>query len=100
MQPPIRFSKTHLAKASNQSVKLTKNLPVVRNSPMAHLFTAKSLAAWELAVKSQVHVPRDDTPVGWRIEEPEEKVEQTQWEVGEAPNFLHCGEWLTRWLPP
>lgn len=73
-QPPIQFSKSHVAKAMANSVKLTKNLPLARNSPMAHLFMTKSLAAWELSVKNRVEERHDVMPPGWRIEA-EAKVE-------------------------
>ncbi|KAI5121631.1 hypothetical protein M0805_001160 [Coniferiporia weirii] len=73
--PPAQFSGSHTAKAMAKSVKLSRNLAIVRNSPMSHLFTTKSLAAWELSVKSRVEVPRDDIPVGWRAVEPELKEE-------------------------
>lgn len=74
-QPPIQFSKCAVAKAMANSIKLTRNLSVARNSPMAHLFMAKSLTAWELSVKNRVDVPKDDMPVGWRIE-PDVKTEE------------------------
>ncbi|THH10365.1 hypothetical protein EW145_g1395 [Phellinidium pouzarii] len=67
------FTGTHTAKAMNQSVKLSKNLLIVRNSPMSHLFTTKSLTAWELSVKSRIDTPKDDVPAGWRTTEPEPK---------------------------
>lgn len=72
VQPPIQFSRSHTAKAMATSVKLSKNLPVVRRSPMAHLFTTKSSTAWELSVKSKVETPKDDIPVGWRTVDPEQ----------------------------
>ncbi|EJD07640.1 uncharacterized protein FOMMEDRAFT_143962 [Fomitiporia mediterranea MF3/22] len=67
IQPPIQVSGSHTTKSMAKSLKLSKNLPVVRSSPMSHLFTTKSLAAWELSVKSKVEVPKDDIPAGWRI---------------------------------
>ncbi|OCB86358.1 hypothetical protein A7U60_g6476 [Sanghuangporus baumii] len=74
-QPPIKFSGSHSARAMAKSIKLSKNLPVVRNSPMSHLFTAKSLAAWELSVKSKTEIIKDDIPAGWKAVEPEQKGE-------------------------
>ncbi|KAL5536835.1 hypothetical protein ACEPAF_658 [Sanghuangporus sanghuang] len=74
-QPPIKFSGSHSARAMAKSIKLSKNLPVVRNSPMSHLFTAKSLAAWELSVKSKTEIIKDDIPAGWKAAEPEQKGE-------------------------
>ncbi|KAL5531742.1 hypothetical protein ACEPAG_4619 [Sanghuangporus baumii] len=71
-QPPIKFTGSHSARAMAKSIKLSKNLPVVRNSPMSHLFTAKSLAAWELSVKSKTEVIKDDIPAGWKAVEPEQ----------------------------
>ncbi|KAL5513256.1 hypothetical protein ACEPAH_3654 [Sanghuangporus vaninii] len=74
-QPPIRFSGSHSARAMAKSIKLSKNLPIVRNSPMSHLFTAKNLAAWELSVKSKTEIIKDDIPAGWKVVEPEQKGE-------------------------
>ncbi|KAL5492480.1 hypothetical protein ACEPAI_3927 [Sanghuangporus weigelae] len=74
-QPPIKFSGSHSARAMAKSIKLSKNFSVVRNSPMSHLFTAKSLTAWELSVKSKTEVIKDDIPAGWKAVETEQKGE-------------------------
>ena len=69
-QPPLSFSGSNIAKSMTKSLKLTKNLPIVRNSPMSHLFLAKNLAAWELSIKNTVVTSKDDIPPGWRTIEP------------------------------
>ncbi|KAH9935056.1 hypothetical protein B0H21DRAFT_894321 [Amylocystis lapponica] len=56
LKPPGHFGKTHIAKKMATSVRLTKNLPMTKGSPMSHYLAAKGSTAWETA--------------GWRIVEP------------------------------
>ncbi|KAI0693180.1 hypothetical protein C8T65DRAFT_833762 [Cerioporus squamosus] len=69
LQPPIRFSQALIAKRMASSVKLTKNLPLTRGSPMSHYLAAKGSMAWEVSVKERKEVVEDDVPLGWRIVE-------------------------------
>ncbi|EJF64223.1 hypothetical protein DICSQDRAFT_178709 [Dichomitus squalens LYAD-421 SS1] len=69
LQPLARFAQTQLAKKVASSVKLTKNLPITRGSPMSHYLAAKGSTAWETSVKERKEVVEDDIPVGWRIVE-------------------------------
>lgn len=69
LQPPVRFSQALVAKKMASTVKLTKNLPLTRRSPMSHYLSAKGSTAWEISVKERKEVVEDDVPVGWRIVE-------------------------------
>ncbi|RDX54284.1 hypothetical protein OH76DRAFT_1461862 [Lentinus brumalis] len=69
LQPPTRFSQALVAKRMASSVKLTKNLPLTRGSPMSHYLAAKGSMAWEVSVKERKEVVEDDIPLGWRIVE-------------------------------
>lgn len=69
-QPPLVFSGSNTARSMGKCLKLTKNLPIVRNSPMSHLFLAKNLAAWELSIKNAIEKPKDDIPPGWKTIDP------------------------------
>ncbi|RPD64378.1 hypothetical protein L226DRAFT_611920 [Lentinus tigrinus ALCF2SS1-7] len=69
LQPPIRFSQALITKRMASSLKLSKNLPLTRGSPMSHYLTAKGSTAWEISVKERKEVVEDDVPVGWRIVE-------------------------------
>ncbi|PIL25000.1 hypothetical protein GSI_12888 [Ganoderma sinense ZZ0214-1] len=69
LQPLVRFSQARVAKKMASSVKLTKNLPITRGSPMSHYLAAKGSTAWEISVKERKEVVEDDVPVGWRIVE-------------------------------
>ncbi|KAI0820839.1 hypothetical protein BC628DRAFT_1422673 [Trametes gibbosa] len=67
LKPSARFPRTLVAKKLANSVKLTKNLPLTRASPMSHYLAAKGSTAWEISVKEQKDMVEDDIPVGWRI---------------------------------
>ncbi|KAI0352333.1 hypothetical protein OH77DRAFT_1428630 [Trametes cingulata] len=67
LKAPTRFSHTLVAKRMATSVKLTKNLPLTKGSPMSHYLSAKGSMAWEMSVKEQKETVEDDIPVGWRI---------------------------------
>ncbi|KAI0675511.1 hypothetical protein C8Q78DRAFT_988093 [Trametes maxima] len=69
LKTPVRFSQTQVAKKMATSVKLTKNLPLTKSSPMSHYLAAKGSTAWETSVKEHKEVVEDDIPVGWRIVE-------------------------------
>ncbi|TDL24016.1 hypothetical protein BD410DRAFT_897166 [Rickenella mellea] len=69
IHPPINFIKSHTAKAMANGVKLSRNLPLAKSSPMSHLFATRGSSAWEQSVKNRVEVVKDDLPVGWRIVE-------------------------------
>lgn len=69
LQPLVRFSQAQVVKKMASSVKLTKNLPITRGSPMSHYLAAKGSTAWEISVKERKEVVEDDVPVGWRIVE-------------------------------
>ncbi|KAH9852143.1 hypothetical protein C2E23DRAFT_886013 [Lenzites betulinus] len=69
LKAPARFPQTLVAKKLATSVKLTKNLPLTRGSPMSHYLAAKGSTAWEISVKEQKDIVEDDIPVGWRIVE-------------------------------
>ena len=67
LEPPIQFGKTTLAKNMATAVRLTKNLPLSRTSPLSHYMSARGSTAWETAVKEHKVVEEDVVPVGWRI---------------------------------
>ena len=69
LQPLARFSQTLTTTRMASTVKLTKNLPLARASPMSHYLAAKGSTAWEISVKERKEVVEDDVPVGWRIVE-------------------------------
>ncbi|KAI0766905.1 hypothetical protein BD413DRAFT_567981 [Trametes elegans] len=69
LQGPIRFPQASVAKKMASCVKMTKNLPLARGSPMAHYLAAKGSTAWETSVKEQKDAIEDDIPMGWRIVE-------------------------------
>ncbi|KLO19050.1 hypothetical protein SCHPADRAFT_935641 [Schizopora paradoxa] len=73
LQPLPPYPKTNTAKAVQNSIRLSRNLPIVRQSPLSHLFASKASTAWELSVKNKVDVQQDDIPAGWRMVEPEAK---------------------------
>ena len=67
LQPPAQFAKTMIAKNMATSVRLTKNLPLARSSPMSHYLAARGSTAWENSVREHKVVEEDVVPVGWRI---------------------------------
>ncbi|CDO73263.1 hypothetical protein BN946_scf185008.g25 [Trametes cinnabarina] len=69
LQPPVRFAQSLIAKRMAGSIKLTKNLPLAKRSPMSHYLAAKGSTAWETSVKEQKEIMEDDIPVGWRVVE-------------------------------
>ncbi|EIW58735.1 uncharacterized protein TRAVEDRAFT_72219 [Trametes versicolor FP-101664 SS1] len=69
LKASVRFPQTVVAKRLASSVKLTKNLPLTKGSPMSHYLAAKGSTAWETSVKEQKEIVEDDIPVGWRIME-------------------------------
>ena len=70
LQPAPQFTKTVIAKNMASTVRLSKNLPLSKASPMSHYMAARGSTAWETAVKqSKVVVEEDVVPVGWRIVE-------------------------------
>ncbi|OSD03075.1 hypothetical protein PYCCODRAFT_1410043 [Trametes coccinea BRFM310] len=69
LQPPVRFAQSLIAKKMAGTVKLTKNLPLSKRSPMSHYLAAKGSTAWETSVKEHKEIVDDDIPVGWRIVE-------------------------------
>ncbi|KAI0367035.1 hypothetical protein BV20DRAFT_612792 [Pilatotrama ljubarskyi] len=69
LKTPARFPQTLVAKRMATSVKLTKNLPITKGSPMSHYLSAKGSTAWETSVKEQKEIMEDDFPVGWRVVE-------------------------------
>ncbi|KAG2042440.1 hypothetical protein BDR03DRAFT_1064164 [Suillus americanus] len=73
LSPPMQFSQTATAKAVNNALKLTRHMPLTRKSPMALLLSSKGSTDWEKSVKARKDIPVDDTPVGWRILEKDER---------------------------
>ena len=72
LQRPLDFPKTATFKGMNNALRLTRNLPMVKNSPMSHYMASKGSTAWEKAVKGRKEVVEEDVvPVGWRILEKE-----------------------------
>ena len=68
LQPTVQFTKTSIAKNMAGCVRLTKNLPLSKASPMSHYLAAKGSTAWEAAVKQRKEISEEDVvPVGWRI---------------------------------
>jgi hypothetical protein len=74
LPPPVQFTQTATAKAVNSSLKLTRHMPLTRKSPMALLLASKGSMDWEKSVRARKDAPADDTPVGWRILENDERV--------------------------
>ncbi|KAG1876564.1 hypothetical protein DFJ58DRAFT_754951 [Suillus subalutaceus] len=73
LSPPTPFSQTATAKAVNNALKLTRHMPLTRKSPMALLLSSKGSTDWEKSIKARKDIPVDDTPVGWRILEKDER---------------------------
>ncbi|TCD67592.1 hypothetical protein EIP91_012222 [Steccherinum ochraceum] len=72
LQPPLNFPKTATFKGMTSALKLTRNLPMVRGSPMSHYMASKGSTAWEKSVRGRKDVVEEDpVPVGWRILEKE-----------------------------
>ncbi|KAH8093776.1 hypothetical protein BXZ70DRAFT_1010370 [Cristinia sonorae] len=68
LQPPLNFQTTAIFKGTTHSLRLTRNLPMVKNSPMSHYLASKGSTAWEKAVRGRKEVVEEDVvPVGWRI---------------------------------
>ncbi|KAI0091730.1 hypothetical protein BDY19DRAFT_931939 [Irpex rosettiformis] len=68
LQPAPQFTKTAIAKNMASSVRLTKNLPLAKSSPLSLYFATKGSTAWETAVKERKLVIEEDVvPAGWRI---------------------------------
>lgn len=67
LQAPVQFTKTAIAKDMATAVRLTRNLPLSRNSPMSHYLAARGSTTWETAIKERKIVEEDVVPVGWRI---------------------------------
>ncbi|KAG0709183.1 hypothetical protein DFH29DRAFT_218330 [Suillus ampliporus] len=73
LPPPIQFSQTATAKAVNNALKLTRHMSLTRKSPMALLLSSKGSADWEKSIKARKDITLDDSPVGWRILENDER---------------------------
>ncbi|GJE91037.1 hypothetical protein PsYK624_071850 [Phanerochaete sordida] len=70
LQPAAQFTKTAIVKNVAGCIRVTKNLPLSKASPMSHYLAAKGSTAWEAAVKQRKGGGEDDVvPVGWRIVE-------------------------------
>ncbi|THH13446.1 hypothetical protein EW146_g6770 [Bondarzewia mesenterica] len=73
------FPQSFTGKAMINSLKLSRNIPLSKSSPMANFLAAKGSVAWETSIKSRVDVVQDEVPAGWRIMEKDmerEKVEE------------------------
>ncbi|TFY66059.1 hypothetical protein EVG20_g5032, partial [Dentipellis fragilis] len=93
--PPLKaFNTTFTSKAMAESIKLSRNTMLARNSPMAHFLKARGSTAWESHVKSRVEVVQDEVPAGWRIV-PKEKEEKTE-EKTKKPGGLLASLWNRR----
>ncbi|KDQ61572.1 hypothetical protein JAAARDRAFT_190313 [Jaapia argillacea MUCL 33604] len=64
---PINFRKTSTAKSMAEAVKLTRNAPITRLSPMSRFLEAKGSTTWEAEVKLRPIVIQDDIPMGWKV---------------------------------
>ena len=60
LQPAAQFTKTAIAKNVAGCVRLTKNLPLSKASPMSHYLAGKGSTAWEAAVKQQKGAREED----------------------------------------
>ncbi|KAF7790032.1 hypothetical protein EIP86_000981 [Pleurotus ostreatoroseus] len=69
LEPPVQFTKTSIAKSMATAVRLTKNMPLSKNSPMFHYMAARGSTAWENSVKERKVVEEDVIPIGWRMVE-------------------------------
>ncbi|KAA1468812.1 hypothetical protein DENSPDRAFT_543165 [Dentipellis sp. KUC8613] len=93
--PPLKtFNTTFTSKAMAESIKLSRNTMLARNSPMAHFLKARGSTAWENHVKSRVEVIHDEVPAGWRIV-PKENQEKTE-EKTKKPGGLLASLWHRR----
>lgn len=62
------------------AVRLTKNVPLAKSSPMSQYLASKGSTAWETAIKERKEVVDEDpVPLGWRIleKQPIAEVEPT-----------------------
>ncbi|KAL4254833.1 hypothetical protein ABKN59_004663 [Abortiporus biennis] len=74
--PPVNFSKTNLAKKRAAEIRLTRNLPIVKESPWSYYMASKGSTTWEKAVKAHKDAPEDDVvPAGWRVLDKDTPVE-------------------------
>ncbi|KAG6826559.1 hypothetical protein H0H92_015313 [Tricholoma furcatifolium] len=73
LPPSVQFPKTFTAKHMNDSLRLSRHVPITRLSPFTLYMASKGSTAWETSVKSRVDVSNDDLlPPGWRVVEKEE----------------------------
>lgn len=93
LQPPVQFTKTGIAKHMASTVRVTKNLPLSKASPMSHYLAARGSTAWETAIKQRKEVIEEDVvPVGWRIVE-----KQQQAEADSPTNAKPSGGFFSFW---
>lgn len=80
------------------SVRLTKNLPMTKGSPMSHYLAAKGSTAWEEAVKERKDNAEDDVPQGWRIVDKEKSTATSSIEAskGKKPTGRLFSFWSRR----
>lgn len=73
LQPPAQFTKTSIAKNMATAIRLTKSLPMAKNSPFSHYLASKGSTTWETAIKGRkADIEEDVIPAGWRILEKKE----------------------------
>ncbi|CAK5273805.1 unnamed protein product [Mycena citricolor] len=74
---PRPFSKSTLAKHASDALRMSRNAPFVRRSPLSYYSATKGSTAWETSVKNRPEVvgEPDLLPLGWRIVETQSKEE-------------------------
>ncbi|KAF9005980.1 hypothetical protein BDQ17DRAFT_1352508 [Cyathus striatus] len=73
LPPIVQFPQTFTCKRATETLRLTRNLPVTRLSPINFYLTSKGSTSWEASVKSRPDKTEEDAaPVGWRLLEKRE----------------------------
>nr|GAT55079.1 predicted protein [Mycena chlorophos] len=77
LPPVLPFPKSAVAKSTSDALRLSRNAPFIRSSPLGHYSATKGSTAWEASVKNRPEVAGepDLLPAGWRIVESKPKEE-------------------------
>ncbi|KAG9312912.1 hypothetical protein JVU11DRAFT_6345 [Chiua virens] len=98
LPPTVQFSETATAKAMNEALKLTRNLPESAASPLSRLLASKGSLEWEKSIKAKQQDIVPDTThvahVGWRVLEKEDRLVTTE---DSKPKRATSGGLLSFW---
>ncbi|KAH7907265.1 hypothetical protein BJ138DRAFT_1160559 [Hygrophoropsis aurantiaca] len=75
----VPFAQTTISKSMQDALRITRHMPLARNSPLARFLASKGSTEWESSIRSQKEISRDEAalPAGWRILE-KEKLESEE----------------------